>query len=261
MLLKQQIKLPFTGVINAGEKNTGNAVAVTVPCLRQWGLTCFITEATKHLWSGSEADKDIARIYYRSLTYWLSGFVVATTITEDKPPANPLRLFPVNKKLYQDSIHPVLQDVSYEYTPMDPIEGRDFVVRKTQSGSWASYSSSSFSFKPRKLSDVEIAAVEKWGLWDLGPLLGPVPSDEQQAQIIAMFQASWDGLPFDQAAFPEWKFFSTERNNQSAAAPVAPQLSAANRAAQRAANGTLAQLKAGGPEVSQRATPPSPAAE
>jgi gp32 DNA binding protein like len=263
VIVKQQIKLPFVGIVNGGEKNTGNAVAVQVPCLRQWGLTCYITEATKHLWNSSEADKDIARIYYRTLTYWLSGFVVQTTIVEDKAPANPLRLFPVNKALYQNSILPVLSDVSYEYTPMDPVEGRDFIVRKSQSGSWASYASSSFNYKPRPLSDVELTAVEKFGLWDLQALLGPVPTDEQQAAIKAMFELSFAGEPFDAGQFPEWHAFNAERGNQpTTAAPAAAPISAAQRAASRAnGNKTLAELKRGGPQVTTYATPSSPSAE
>ena len=184
-------------------------------------MVCYITEATKDLWKGSEADKDLARIYYRTLTYWLSGFVVTTTIIEDKPPVSPIRLFPINKKLYQDNILPVLSDISYEYTPMDPEEGRDFIVRKSQSGAWASYSSSSFNYKPRPLNETELAAVEQFGLYDLQPVLGPVPSEQHQADIASMFDASYAGQPFDQAAFSDWHPFAADRSAKSTA-PAQP---------------------------------------
>jgi hypothetical protein len=61
-----------------------------------------------------------------------------------------------------------------------------------------------------------------------------------------MFDASFAGQPFDQAAFPDWHAFPAERGERSTAA--SSNVTPISVAAIRAANGKLAALKRGGPQ-------------
>lgn len=203
---KRSIRLPFQGVVNS-DYPTNNAVTVTVPCVETWGRKCPVTEAIRPLWKGSEEEKNLARKYYRKPSFIYSVLVVSSPFVEEDAPDSPVRIVALNKGVHEN----VLQGLSqpdFEEVPWDFFQGRDFKIVKAQQGQWANYSKSGFAFKPRALSDAEIAAIETHGLRNLADELGVEPDAETTAQIAQMYRESLAGEPFDAARYPNFRAYA-----------------------------------------------------
>lgn len=192
---RQTLKLPFDGVVG-GDYPTNKKVEVTVPCVDMFGMTCPVIAATRSWWNQGEAEKQMARMYYKKRSYIFQGFVVQSSFEEKEPPENPIRRFIVGPSLYK-IIHQSLAEPQFEDNPTDYTGGRDFVIRKTRQGEYANYSTSNWSFKSRSLSEAEMAAVQKFGLKDLKEFKGAVPDADAVAAIKAMFEDSLAGKPYD----------------------------------------------------------------
>lgn len=196
---RQVIKLPFDGVVG-GDYPTNKQVEVTVPCIDMFGMSCPIIADTKHLWNGSDADKEVARTYYKKRSYIFQGFVVNTAIKEDGIPDNPIRRFVINKSIY-DIVYASLLEPNFENLPTDYDGGRDFKITKTKKGDWANYGTSNWSYSTRSLGDEERGAIEKYGLFNLKEALGAVPTADGVEAIKAMFKDSFNGNPFDMESY------------------------------------------------------------
>jgi hypothetical protein len=88
-------------------------------------------------------------------------------------------------------------DPETEELPTDALRGLDFRISKTQKGGYADYSTSKWSRKESALTEVEAAAVEAHGLFDLNTFLPKRPGDVELKVIKEMFEASVDGQPYD----------------------------------------------------------------
>jgi hypothetical protein len=88
-------------------------------------------------------------------------------------------------------------DPEIEELPTDLMRGLDFNIRKTTKGQYADYSTSSWSRKESALTDVEQAAIEANGLFNLADFLPKKPSESELRVIKDMFEASVDGRPYD----------------------------------------------------------------
>lgn len=199
---RQVIKLPFDGVVG-GENPTTNRVEVTVPCVDMFNMSCPIIAATKHLWQGTDADKEIARTYYKKRSYIFQGFVVNSPIQEETPPENPIRRFVINKSIY-DIVYASLLEPNFESLPTDYEGGRDFKITKTQKGDWANYGTSNWSYSTRSLTETERALIAEHGLHDLKAAQGAVPDADHMDAIKAMFEASFAGDPYDFDSFGKY---------------------------------------------------------
>jgi hypothetical protein len=198
---RQVIRMPFQGVVG-GEYPTDKTVTVTVPCIDMFGMTCPIIARTKPWWR-DPAKEDLARTYYKKKSYIFQGFVVNSPMAEASPPENPIRRFVINPSLYE-IIEKSLVSPDMEDMPTDFVGGRDFKITKTRKGEYANYSTSSWSFKTRALSETELSAVDQFGLWDLKTFRGRVPDNDEVDAIIAMFESSLNGEPFDVASFGKY---------------------------------------------------------
>jgi hypothetical protein len=194
--------MPFDGVVG-GDKETTDQVTVDVPCVDMFGMACPVIAATRHLWNGTEEDKNLARTYYKKRSYIFQGFVVNSPIVEEEAPENPIRRFVINKSIY-DIVYQSLLEPNFESLPTDYTGGRDFAIRKTQKGEWANYGTSSWSYSSRSLTEAERAAIEKFNLFNLKDALGTVPDADHVAAIKAMFEDSFAGKPFDFASYGQY---------------------------------------------------------
>ena len=88
--------------------------------------------------------------------------------------------------------------------PTDIEKGRDFKLTKTQKGGYADYSTSTWSFKERSVSDSERSAIDSHGLHNLGDYLPKKPSAEEVKIIAEMFKASVDGELYDESRFGQY---------------------------------------------------------
>ena len=180
------IKIPFPGVKG---QNDARPVEVQVPCMDMWKPgSCPIAAETRPWWKDPTLE-DMARKYWRKKSYVFQGFVTQNPNKDDQTPENPIRRFIINPSVF-DAIKAILMRQDLENSPTDYASGRDFYLSKTTKGGYANYSSSSWSMKERGLSEDELSAVEKHGLFTLNSFLPKKPDDAHLAAIMELFEAS-----------------------------------------------------------------------
>jgi hypothetical protein len=191
---RAMIKLPFAGI--KGETDS-RAVQVQVPCVEMYndGTACPILTEVRG-WFKDKALEEMGRKYWKKRSYIFQGFVVEDPIKEDKTPENPIRRFIIGPQIYQ-IIRSALMDPELEELPTDYMRGVDFRIAKTSKGGFADYSTSKWSRRERSLTDVETAAVESHGLFDLSGFLPKKPTDVELKVMKEMFEASVDGEAYD----------------------------------------------------------------
>jgi hypothetical protein len=186
------IRLPFNGI--KGEMDS-KQVMVQVPCVEMWGDACPIL-AEVRTWFKDKSLEDMGRKYWKKRSYIFQGFVRENPIADDKNPENPIRKFIIGPQLFT-LIKGALMDPELENLPTDYMSGLDFRISKTQKGGFADYNSSKWARKESALTDVEQAAVDAHGLFDLNTFLPKKPTDVDLKVIKEMFEASVDGQPYD----------------------------------------------------------------
>ena len=180
------IKLPFPGVKG---QNDARPVEVQVPCMDMWKPgSCPIAAETRPWWKDPTLE-DLARKYWRKKSYLFQGFVTQNPNKDDNPPENPIRRFIINPSVF-DVVKGILMRQDLENSPTDYSNGRDFYLTKTSKGGYANYASSSWSMKERPLTEDELGAIEKHGLYNLSQFLPKKPDDAGLNAIMEMFQAS-----------------------------------------------------------------------
>jgi hypothetical protein len=186
------IRLPFNGV--KGEMES-KQVMVQVPCVEMWGDACPIL-AEVRTWFKDKSLEDMGRKYWKKRSYIFQGFVRENPIADDKTPDNPIRKFIIGPQLFA-TIKGALMDPELEELPTDMMRGLDFRISKTSKGGYADYSTSKWARKESALTEVEQAAVDANGLFDLSTFLPKRPGDVELKVIKEMFEASVDGQPYD----------------------------------------------------------------
>ena len=189
---RQVIKLPFNGV--KGDPNM-KQVTVQVPCVEMFGENCPVLAEVRP-WYKDETLKEMANKYWKKRNYLFQGFVRQNPIGEDETPANPIRRFVISPQIFT-LIKASLMDPEMEELPTDYMRGLDFNIKKTTKGQYADYSTSSWSRKESALTEVEQAAIEAHGLFNLADFLPKKPSEAELRVIKEMFEASVDGRPYD----------------------------------------------------------------
>ena len=196
---RQMIKLPFAGIKGQSE---AKPTLVQVPCMEMWGEPCPVLGEIRP-WFKDPQLEDMGRKYWKKRSYIFQGFVVNSTLDEDTVPENPVRRFVINPSIY-NIIRSALMNPEMEDLPTDLEKGRDFKLTKTQKGGYADYSTSTWSFKSRALSESENGAIKQYGLHTLSDYLPKKPDQETQNVIQEMFKASVDGELYDPARFGQY---------------------------------------------------------
>jgi hypothetical protein len=188
------IKLPFAGI--KGETDS-RPVQVQVPCVEMYndGTACPILSEVRG-WFKDKSLEEMGRKYWKKRSYIFQGFVVEDPIKEDKTPENPIRRFIIGPQIYQ-IIRSALMDPELDELPTDYLKGLDFRIAKTSKGGFADYSTSKWSRRERALSDVEKAAIDSHGLFNLNDFLPKKPTDVELKVMKEMFEASVDGEAYD----------------------------------------------------------------
>jgi hypothetical protein len=227
-VVREVINLPFAGIVG-GDYPTDNEVTVQVPCVDMFGMTCPIIAATRPWWKDPSTES-LARKYWKKKSFIFQGFVLDSKLSEDNVPENPIRRFMINKSIF-DIIEKSLISDDMEDLPTDFIGGREFKIAKTKKGgkdSYANYTTSSWSFKPRSLSETEMNAISAHGLHDLKASLGQKPDAGEMDVIKALFDASVAGEPFDYASYGHTRFRPwSARNNDAPSRTVERQVTEA----------------------------------
>ena len=189
---RQIIRLPFNGV--KGDPNV-KQIQVQVPCMEMYGDSCPILAEVRP-WYKDETLKEMANKYWKKRSYLFQGFVRQNPIGEDKTPANPIRRFIISPQIFT-IIKSSLMDPEMEEMPTDYMRGLDFNIKKTSKGGYADYSTSNWARKESALTEVEQAAIEAHGLFNLSEFLPKKPGEAELKIIKEMFEASVDGQPYD----------------------------------------------------------------
>jgi hypothetical protein len=196
---KSVINLTFQGVKGQSDNKE---YTVKVPCMEMYGDNCPIL-AEVRTWYKDDSLKEMANKYWKKRTYLFQGFVnqnpllnTGNTKTEDSPPENPIRRFVITPQVFT-IIKSSLMDPEIEELPTDYLRGLDFKIVKTTKGDYADYSTSGWARKETALTEVQQAAIEQYGLYDLKTFLPKKPSESEQRVIKEMFEASVDGRPYD----------------------------------------------------------------
>ena len=195
---RQMIRLSFPGVKGGDSK----PVTVQVPCAEMYGDTCPVLTEVRP-WFKDASLEDMGRKYWKKRSYIFQGFVVNSTLDEDTTPENPVRRFVINPSIF-NIIRSALMNPDMEDLPTDLESGRDFKLTKTQKGGYADYSTSTWSFKARSLSESERGAIDQYGLHNLSDFMPKKPSAEELNIIQEMFKASVDGELYDPDRFGQY---------------------------------------------------------
>jgi hypothetical protein len=186
------IKLPFNGV--KGDPAM-KQVFVQVPCVEMYGDNCPILSEVR-TWYKDESLKEKANKYWKKRSYIFQGFVRQNPLGNDVTPANPIRRFVISSQIFS-IIKSSLMDPEMENIPTDFMNGTDFNIKKTSKGGYADYSTSNWARKESPLTEVEQAAIEAHGLYNLADFLPKKPSEAELRIIKEMFDASNEGKAYD----------------------------------------------------------------
>lgn len=198
---RQIIKLPFPGIKGQDENKP---VVVQVPCIEMWDgpKTCPILNEVRPWWKDKSLE-DTARKYWCKRTYYMQGFVKQDPLNETDAPENPIRKFIIGPQIFAIIKAALLDPEMGPHSPVDYINGVDFVISKTSKGGFADYGTSKWARKESSVSEEMMESITQHGLVDLASYLPKRPTPEQLAIIFEMFQDSVDGELYDPAKYSQ----------------------------------------------------------
>jgi hypothetical protein len=208
---RQLIKLPFPGIKGQDEHKS---VIVQVPCIEMWDgkMTCPVLNEVRPWWKDKSME-ETARKYWCKRTYYMQGFVKQDPMNESDPPENPIRKFIMGPQIFA-IIKAALMDPDMTYSPVDFINGTDFIISKTSKGGFSDYGTSKWARKESSLNEEMQDAIAQYGLVDLSTYLPKRPTPEQLGIIFEMFQASLEGELYDPAKWSQhYKPYGFDSNN------------------------------------------------
>jgi hypothetical protein len=133
----------------------------------------------------------------------MQGFVKQDPLNETDAPENPIRKFIIGPQIFAIIKAALLDPEMGPHSPVDYINGVDFVISKTSKGGFADYGTSKWARKESSVTEEMMAAVEQHKLVDLSTYLPKRPSAEQLAIIFEMFQDSVDGELYDPSKYSQ----------------------------------------------------------
>jgi len=213
---RAMIKLPFAGVKGQADSRP---VIVQVPCMEMYGkdTPCPIL-AEVRTWFKDPNLEEMGRKYWKKKSYLFQGFVRENPLSDDRTPENPIRRFIISPQIF-NLIKGSLMDPDLENLPTDYDNGLDFTVSKTSKGGYADYSTSKWARRETALSADDIAAIEKYKLFNLTEFLPKKPGEVELRVIKEMFEASVDGQPFD---MERWGQYYRPAGTQAPAGTASP---------------------------------------
>jgi hypothetical protein len=188
---RQLIKIPFRG-IKGGDEN--KKIVIQVPCIEMWGETCPIHQEIRP-WFSTDLDAT-ARTYWKKRSYIFQGFVEEDPMHEKDLPENPIRKFIISPQVF-NIIKAALVDPEMEGNPTDLLNGTNFRIAKSSKGGYADYSTSKWAKRETALTEEQLEAINKYGLYDLSEFLPKKPTSEELNAQFEMFEASVEGDLYD----------------------------------------------------------------
>jgi len=203
-----------------------------VPCLSMYGESCPICELSRKHYD--EKNDELGKKYYKKKGYLGQVIVIDSPIEHDQNQL--VKLIEFGPKIFKQ-IQAAFQSGDLENPPFELKGGYNFRIKKTKSGQYADYGTSSFA---PKMSDLEDEIIEALNLYDLKEYRA---KHMDRATLEAMLIADQTGQAFkgdgEEEAAPAPAAAPTPK--ATAAAPVAASAPAEVAAPAPAAGGSKAQ--------------------
>jgi len=132
-----------------------------VPCLKMHGDDCPICNLSRKFYD--EKNEDMGKRYYRKKSYIGQVIVVESPIEHDQQAL--VKLIEFGPAVFKQ-IQAAFQSGDLEEAPYEFKGGYNFRIKKTKSGQYASYNTSSFAPKQTDLDDEVIEAITLYNLVD-----------------------------------------------------------------------------------------------
>lgn len=171
-------KLEHELVVNGQKKR--------VPCLTMFGEECPICALSRQYYD--EKNDEMGKKYYRKKSYVGQVIVVESPIEHDQ--AQLVKLIEFGPAVFKQ-IQAAFQSGDLEEVPYEFKGGYNFRIKKTKSGQYASYSTSSFAPKQSSLDD---DVIEQINLYNLADFRGHKPD---RATVEALLVADQTGVSFN----------------------------------------------------------------
>lgn len=146
-------------VENLQHELTINGERKKVPCLSMYGESCPVCDLSRKYYD--EKNEELGKKYYRKKSYIGEGIVVESPIDHDQNAL--VKLIEFGPKIFKQ-IQSAFQSGDLESAPFELKGGYNFRIKKTKSGQYADYGTSSFA---PKQSDLDDEIIEAMTLYDL----------------------------------------------------------------------------------------------
>ena len=153
-----------------------------VPCLKMYGEDCPICALSQNYYDEKSPDhnEQLGKKYYRKKSYIGQVLVIDTPIEHDQEQL--VKLIEFGPAVFKQ-IQAAFQSGDLEEAPYELKGGYNFRIKKSKSGEYASYTTSSFA---PKQTDVGDDLIEKLELFDLKSYRTPrVTRDVLEAMLVA----------------------------------------------------------------------------
>lgn len=150
-------------VENHSHELTVNGKREKVPCLKMYGEECPVCQLSQKYYDEKSPDHNetLGKKYYRKKSYIGQVLVMETSIPHDQEQL--VKLIDFGPAVFK-AIQAAFQSGDLEEAPSELKGGYNFRIKKTKSGEYASYTTSSFA---PKASDVGDDVIEQLNLYDL----------------------------------------------------------------------------------------------
>lgn len=161
-----------------------NGKRETVPCLKMYGQDCPVCALSQRYYDekSPEHNEKMGKKYYRKKSYIGQILVMETPIEHDQDQL--VKLIEFGPAVFKQ-IQAAFQSGDLEEAPFELKGGYNFRIKKTKSGDYASYTTSSFA---PKQTDVGDDVIEKLELYNLADYRTPRISLEQLDAMLAADQ-------------------------------------------------------------------------
>lgn len=159
-----------------------------VPCLQMYGESCPICDLSRKYYD--EKNEDMGKKYYRKKNYIGQVIVIESPIDHDQ--SQLVKLIEFGPAIFKQ-IQAAFQSGDLEEAPYEFKGGYNFRIKKTRSGQYASYTTSSFAPKQTDLDDEIIEALT---LYNLSDYRGKKPD---VAMVEALLVADQTGQQFNES--------------------------------------------------------------
>lgn len=211
-----------------------------VPCLKMHGDDCPICNLSRKFYD--EKNEEMGKRYYRKKSYIGQVIVVESPIEHDQ--AQLVKLIEFGPAVFKQ-IQAAFQSGDLEAPPYEFKGGYNFRIKKTKSGQYASYNTSSFAPKQVDLDDEVIEAITLFNLSDYRSKKMDVATVEALLVADQTGQSYDDGSGDGDAAPAAAETAKPAAEKAAAPAPKAEEATAAPAATSTSkTNSVLEQLKA-----------------